>query len=149
MHICTTTLFDTTHQHIQALQASSFVPAILESTDVVEQSVCAEFDRLSALAHLTVRANSNLDIQLCILIFVALNGEELVEQIIQAAMDSLCVHEEAGVSTLDSPSYVPYHVLLGFWRLVVLECAHLKHFGAVSVKHRLVSMIGAEQQAVR
>ncbi len=62
--------------------------------------------------HLAVRANANLNIQLGILIFVSLDSEKLVEEVIQAAMDCFCVHQEACVSTLNGFAYLPNHLLL-------------------------------------
>ena len=82
---------------------------------------------------LAIRANSDLDIQLCILVPVPLHCEELVEQVIQAAVNGLSVHEEAGVSTLNGPAYVANHVLVCLCRLVILEGAHLEDFGALLV----------------
>lgn len=99
-------------------------------------------------SYLAVRANANLDIQLCILILVPLHCEELVEQVIQAAMDGLSVHEEAGIATLHGPADVANHVLLGLRGLVILEGTHLEDLGALLVQDGAASMIGAEQQAV-
>jgi len=64
--------------------------------------------------HLAVRANPNLDIQLGVLIPIPLNREELVEQIVQAAVDGLGVHQEACLPLLNGSSDVPNHAFLGF-----------------------------------
>ena len=73
---------------------------------LVTRSTC------SMSPHLAVRANANLNIQLGILIFVSLDSEELIEEVVQAAMDCFCVHQEACVSTLNGFAYLPNHLLL-------------------------------------
>ena len=62
-------------------------------------------------------------------------------------MYGLCVHQEAGISTLDSSADVTNHVLLSIQGLVVLESTHLEDLGALPVQNGLTISEGGEKQA--
>ena len=100
------------------------------------------------LAHLAVRTNANLYIQFGILVPVPLHSEKLVEQVVQAAVNGLSVHQEACFALFNSPANAADHGLLCLLRLVISKRTHLEDFGPLPVQNGLPSLVGAEQQAV-